>query len=133
MAYNPAALIEKLITEHGSASILKERLLLLRDQLQALELENERLQSALAYREKENAELKRQIAEQAKAEEFVEHEGALFKRRPGGGYHKAVYCPYCRAPLGSLEGVLPYNCGRCKIMLDFTGEDLARIMGEIAG
>ena len=39
MTINPVAAIEKLITEHGSAAILKERLLLASDQYAALEKE----------------------------------------------------------------------------------------------
>jgi len=37
---NPITLIEKLINEHGSSSVLKERLELLRDQISILEKEN---------------------------------------------------------------------------------------------
>ncbi len=42
---NPITLIEKLINEHGSSTILKERLELLRDQMSALEKENGVLKS----------------------------------------------------------------------------------------
>lgn len=48
---NPITLIEKLINEHGSSTILKERLELLKDQISALEKENGALKS-------ENAVLK---------------------------------------------------------------------------
>jgi hypothetical protein len=48
---NPITLIEKLINEHGSSTILKERLELLKDQMSALEKENNALKS-------ENAVLK---------------------------------------------------------------------------
>ena len=42
---NPISLIEKLINEHGSSTILKERLELLKDQISALEKENGALKS----------------------------------------------------------------------------------------
>jgi predicted nuclease with TOPRIM domain len=42
---NPITLIEKLINEHGSSTILKERLELLKDQITALEKENGGLKS----------------------------------------------------------------------------------------
>jgi regulator of replication initiation timing len=54
MNLNPMNIIEKLINEHGSSTILKERLELLKDQISALEKENDTLKS-------ENAILKDKI------------------------------------------------------------------------
>ena len=42
---NPITLIEKLINEHGSSTVLKERLELLRDQISVLKKENRALKS----------------------------------------------------------------------------------------
>ncbi len=123
--------IQKLIEEHGSSSILRERLSSWQEKLDALEKDKKALQTKLANSEKEVAELRTQLATKKAAEEFVEHRGAFFKRRPGGGYHQAVYCPRCRNPMGSLEKIAPYSCNACLIMLDFNGNALPRIMEEL--
>jgi len=64
--------LERLITEHGSAAILRERLGLAADQYTALEkknsglqAENENLRAQLEHLQKENAELKQAIPRDA--------------------------------------------------------------------
>ncbi|MBK1881011.1 hypothetical protein JIN85_01215 [Luteolibacter pohnpeiensis] len=55
---NPFAAIEKLIDEHGSAKIMKERLALAADQYSVLERENASLREQLANALSENETLK---------------------------------------------------------------------------
>ncbi len=57
--------IERLITEHGSAAILKERNALLKNQLDLLKAEFTKL-------ERRNAELERRLATSERKEQFVE-------------------------------------------------------------
>jgi|SRR3972149_11496124 len=102
----PFEAIEKLINEHGSATILREHVNLLREREQGLERRVTQL-------EEENATLKRRITELEEdaahalvAGDFVERRGALFKRKLEGGYHEAVYCPRCQGPMMSLQGML---------------------------
>jgi hypothetical protein len=64
-------------------------------------------------------------------EEFVEHRGGLFKRRPGGGYHNTVFCIKCHMPISSFGGDFPYVCDNCNIPLDFNQRDLPNILKEL--
>lgn len=131
MSLNPLNLIEQLIREHGSSSILRERLLLLKDKLAALEEESSDLKHKLADAQKEISDMRAQIENNLIKNQFVEHRGAFFKRKPSGGYDKAVYCPHCQSPLSSLEKNLPYYCERCLITLDFNGKELDAILKEL--
>src|SRR5687767_554652 len=100
--------IERLITEHGSAAILRERLLFLGEQAKTLEKENVDLKKRVTELEKLTGSLASQLQSKTKEAEFIEHRGAYFKRKPDGSYHRAVYCPICRNPTGSLMDQLPY-------------------------
>src|SRR2546430_1402537 len=102
--------IERLITEHGSAAILRERLALLADQAKAQEKELAATQERVTELERENARMKAQLAASAHSAQFVEHRGALFKRKQDGTFHLAVYCPICRKPTGSPHPEIPYSC-----------------------
>jgi hypothetical protein len=123
--------IQTLINEFGSSSILRERLSLLKDQIVKLEKQNKELKDALSDIQIENTKLRKQISEQSNSEQFVECRGGLFKRKPSGGFHKAVYCPKCKSPMSSLQGEIPYSCNRCYINLDFAGDQLAKVMKEL--
>ena len=88
----------------------------LRERIAALIEDNERLSKQVVELEQENAALKKQegshrsqILAASSPAEFEEHRGALFKRKPGGGYHLAVYCPNCKRSASSFH-VLPYEC-----------------------
>jgi hypothetical protein len=123
-------LIERAINEHGSAAIMRERLDLIREQAQVLQKQILYLQEENSTLIKRVAELERQAATKKALEEFVECRGALFKRKPDGTYHQAVFCPICRAPMCSLQQMMPYLC-RCGITVDFTGCDLRAVMAEL--
>src|SRR6266567_2170886 len=103
-----ATMIEKLINEHGSANIMKERLVLVKEQAEALDRKNQELTGANqelmrenAELKKENANLKAKVASATKAEEFVEFEGAAFKRKADGNFDHAIYCPIHHLPAAS--------------------------------
>lgn len=120
MAQNPIlslfAPIERLINEHGSATILREQLALFKDQLCILKekfsdvvSENEALKSKCAALTKENAELKDQL-------QMIKEQ-----QNPNGDP-----CPYCRQPGGQLVDLKPhpifgevglkvgyYECAKC--------------------
>jgi cell division septum initiation protein DivIVA len=122
--------IERWITEHGSSVILKEHLALLQAKLGALKDE-------VAKREKENADLKarvaqleKQLASTAVAEQFVEERGALFKRRSIGGYHNAVYCPRCHNSASSFPPGEQFNC-QCGWFSSFTERELPSVIATL--
>ncbi len=110
--------------------VLRERLALAATQAESLEKEKAALEARVAELEEQLKATLQQLASARKAEEFVEHRGAMFKRS-GGSYVKAVYCPKCRMSVGSMEGVTPYYCDPCKWMADFTGRELDGVMREL--
>ncbi len=121
-------LIEKLINEHGTAAVMGERLILIKEQAEAVE-------NQFVHSQKENAalktkitELESQVAYWTKKNEYVECQGALFKRKPEGGYDVCVYCPGCFGPMTSLMELTPFRCARCKISVNFTAHDLSKVM-----
>ncbi len=122
--------IERLITEHGSAVILKERNSLLRDQLDMLKSEFTKLERENAQLKRRNAELERELAASKQSEQFVEENGALFKRRPGGGYHNAVYCPKCHQSASPFPPGAEFNC-TCGWFSAFTEAELPTIMRSL--
>lgn len=88
--------------------------------------------------EKENAEFKKQHTKTAIQQpdppipqEFVEHHGAFFKRKPGDGYHLAVYCPVCHISTSSFENTMPYYCSKCGWQAVFDGLELKTIMQDL--
>ena len=125
-------LIEKLITEHGSATILKDRLELVKDQAKILEDENAGLRQEVAELRAEVSMLESKLAAAEKEDEFVEHRGALFKKKPGGGYHQAAYCPTCKTPMGGRpSSPLPMLCGKCQSVTPFRARELNRILAQL--
>lgn len=128
MELNPLKLIEKLINEHGSSSILKERLELIRDQLSALKAKNDELEEALGGAQEEAERLRRLVPDSR----FVEYGGVKFKRKPSGGFESTVYCPSCEVGMATIPGAnLPFTCGKCSALSGFSSSQLATILREV--
>jgi hypothetical protein len=122
---------QKLINEHGSAAILRDNLAFFKTQIEALEKQIKKL-------EEENTKLIKQLAKDnknnptgASLDEFVEHRGSLFKRKPEGGYHLSAYCPKCRCAMGSGHEGFPFQCLDCSFIANFKGAQLAAVIGEL--
>ena len=66
------------------------------------------------------------------SEQFKEHKGAFFKRKPDGGYHEAVYCGICKSPTSTGSYHIPsyYKC-KCGWVSSFTKGDFEFIFKEI--
>jgi ribosomal protein S27AE len=124
-------LVQDLINEHGSSSILRDRLLLLKDQIANFEKKCSDLEKELAEKEAELIRVLAQLEKQKASEKFVEHKGALFKRKPSGRYDDTPFCPRCKFPMGALEDWIRFDCGRCGLVSRFCGHDLPRIMKEL--
>lgn len=117
-------LIEKAINEHGSAAVQKERLVLIREQFEQLQKEHDRLEA-------ENKELKGKIydlTEELKKvsipDNFFEYRGILARRDADGNIEPDAYCPDCKKPMMSLEGVLPFKCTKCEFVAGLNRQDL---------
>ena len=106
---NPITAIEKLINEHGSATILKERLALAADQFANLEEKLSTIRDRLTESDRNEANLKsennnlyakvKQLEKDLKAMQptvggFVKHEGVLWMRTEDG-FESRPYCPAC--------------------------------------
>ena len=122
---------QKLITEHGSSAILRDRILLLKEEAGKLVDELAACKRRLAQLEEELVELHQQIKDQAVAAEYAECRGALFKRKGPEGYDHTVRCPRCRGPMASVMKTLGYTCGHCGASVDFNGEDLPAVLKEL--
>ena len=115
-------------------TVLRERLALLENELKNCAEEKFELEKELAEALAELAKTKRQLhaEREAAAQEMTEEMGALFKRRPGGGYFDVVFCPRCRlsiAPAGFFEEFL---CG-CTWKASFSQKDLPVILARLNG
>lgn len=121
--------IREALKEIPLSDILRERLTTAVRTIEQLEKENVNLKQENARLKEQNNKIVEQLEQfRISRDEFVEARGALFKRKPGGGYHEAVYCPRCKMPLSSFGGDFPYSCDRCKIHLDFSLSDVPNIL-----
>jgi hypothetical protein len=62
---------------------------------------------------------------------FIEHRGALFRRRVAAECRTSVYCLSCRGPMTSLMGREPYQCRNCGVKLDFSALQLETVLSEL--
>ena len=120
--------LEKLITEHGSASILKERIALandkyaaLEEKLSASELRVKNLESEKEALRLDNDKLKQQnrafeeqLSHISTPQEYFEESGALFKKRPDGEWDYTPYCPSCKTAMVQPKRHELYVCGNKK-------------------
>ncbi len=129
--------IEKLINEHGSAVILKERIALAADQYAALEkkiielqTENERLRLDNEECHKQRRTLDEKLSHITAKQEWVEEAGALFKKNPDGTYNQTPYCPSCKTAMVSPGRLELFRCGKksCGQFASFAGRQLADVM-----
>jgi hypothetical protein len=63
--------------------------------------------------------------------EFIAHEGALFKRKPEGGYRPIVYCPGCEKSTSAMAESLCFYCPHCNWRANFTGRQLHAVMKKL--
>ncbi len=137
---NPIELFDKLINEHGSSTILRERIELLKDHFMVLANKEVQLTAEITKLTKENSqlahrlhELENQLSAVAVTQQFVEERGALFKRRPDGtGFHNAVYCPKCNgaASIGMFPDD-PFCCDSCHWHTIFPATELPAILAGL--
>jgi hypothetical protein len=123
--------IDRLITERGSSAVLDKHLSFVRDQAQALEKQVEALKKENSGLIAELGECKSNLATKSSQNEFVEHKGALFKRKPEGGYVNSAYCPRCRHPMASGFDGFPFQCRPCKHTAQFHDYELQSVIKEL--
>jgi len=102
--------IGTLISECGSNAVLRERLLLLRDQLENVNKKIIRLEEENANLVKENGRLTGDLKKATAPKDFIEHRGVFFRRLPSGNLEEGIYCPGCKIPMVSFQGMFPFTC-----------------------
>lgn len=124
--------IRDILKEFELSDVLRERLSIAERSIEKLEKENIDLKKENTELSVKTNELQKQLsAYRTLKDKFVEKRGALFKRRPEGGYHETVFCLSCQSPLSSFGGDFPYSCDRCQIHLDFSLNDLPGIIESL--
>ena len=158
MDWWPVRVVSGILAKFPLEPVLRERLVLFKERLEleqskldTCERQKAYLQDRYADLQKAhdalqalNADLQRKFDQSAQEvhrqqedrrpqlDHFTENSGALFKRSPAGGYHRAVYCPRCRtstAPFPPRTG--NYICDRCDWSAAFGQADLDRILAEL--
>ncbi len=125
------AMIDRLISEHASSSIQKERLVQLREELERLEKKHDRLEAEHQRVLDENQRLRDELEKKTVPDEYTEHRGVLLRRLPNGEIQDEAYCPECKIPMTSLAGMLPFACSKCKRQANFTGKELHHVISEV--
>jgi hypothetical protein len=123
--------IERFIVEHGSSVVLKEHLALLQNKLVLLKDEISKLEKENSDLKTEVSKLTKKLSAQSVAQEFTEERGALFKRKPSGGYHSAVYCPRCFQSAAPFPPGAEFSCN-CGWFSSFTESELQHVIASIA-
>lgn len=122
--------VEKLINEHGSSSILRDRLDLVKEQAEVLERKVKDLEQLNSVLEARCQELEERLKTHAAPDNFIEHEGALFQRKPDGSYREQVFCPKCHQIASSPLNEIEYQC-KCGWSGRFSGRQLKRVMSTL--
>jgi hypothetical protein len=124
-------LIEKLINEHGSSSILRDRLLLLKDQFEIVAKECSDLHEKFTKSEAEVRELQKKLESYLVPDNFVEYKSALLRKLPEGGYAESVFCPRCKHTMSSSSMGFNYKCKPCDHTAEFAAQQLPIILAEV--
>jgi hypothetical protein len=140
---NPFSAIEKLINEHGSATILGQQLEFARDQYSALERQvtdfqakAAKLEAQLEIERANHNEIKQELQrlKEEHAEEIRIHRMVELRRGKRTGGVWMAFCPKCHLPAGYDEGSggLVYcpsgNCG----WRAFPERNIGQIIAEIS-
>jgi hypothetical protein len=108
-----------------------QQIALLRDQMQALAVEREKLKEENANLISQLAELNRELERARTPDEYVEYRGALFRRRPDGQTEVDVYCRFCKIPMVSWHDQTAFTCSSCHKSVGFGGDELTGILRKI--
>lgn len=107
-------LLEKFVNERGSAAVMKEWKELITAEVEKVRAENEdlaaknrQLEQCVSILESENRQLREQAA---KKDEFIDFEGAAFKRTDDGKLQSGIYCPIHHVHAVSIDSAAPYLC-----------------------
>ncbi|MEO7932828.1 MAG: hypothetical protein ABIT76_06695 [Chthoniobacterales bacterium] len=108
--------IEKLINEHGSAAILRERIELAKEQHIALANRVTELTKELETVKGHNELLRQKLLKVSVPDEFFRQNGLLW-RRSDSGFESAPYCPKCKIVMFDFppRRRMFWNCSVCEM------------------
>ncbi len=125
--------LEKLINEHGSAQVLRERLGLAADQCAALEkranalnAEVDTLRLEVASLRKQNTDLKSSLAATGQETDFRVHKSMAFKKKANGAFSDQPICPSCHKPMSLLPSGF-VRCAPCQHTVTLGNERMPEI------
>ena len=130
-------------TDNDSRGTLRGRLLHLQRMVRVVQAENSQLKDKIAVLEhKKNiasVKFERRERELIKAagitlydSEFVEYQGAKFKRKFYGEFQRIPFCISCSYPLSSPDWFYPYSCNKCGVDAIICPDDLIGILMDAA-
>lgn len=141
--------LEKLINEHGSATILKERIALANDRYSILEekvavlqknnealgAEKKNLQAGLEQEKQKVRRLEDELSKQnTSSNKFTETRGIKIKNLPSGGYDEFVpYCFHCDSPLSASASMSILECSKCGYKSSIQKRHFSCVISEIKG
>jgi hypothetical protein len=118
-----------LTTARQLTATLQAELDSLREDRRKVMAENLASKAKLSVLEQQIKLLKASGAEPAKPEdEFVEHLGAVFRRKPGGRIVDTPLCRTCRKPMKAVSEAMPYCCSKCEIFALFGPAELNDVL-----
>ncbi len=120
-----------LLKDYPALNVAKERIALAEAKFASLETENAKLREEIASLRRENESLKRQLP----SDDFVEAQGALFKRKPDGSFESIAYCPDCRRALAPfpVSGYFGPKCSKCGYEAPFKDHEIPEILKALQG
>lgn len=141
--------LEKLINEHGSSTILKERIALANDKFSALETEMQKamsekdslasevdkLNNILEYQDQKIRKLEQQLSNLAEtSKKFTEIRGIKIRNLPAGKFEEEIsYCFHCESPLSSTHRTKNLECSKCGYKTSIQARHLCVVLSELKG
>jgi hypothetical protein len=109
--------------------VLKKEVEAGRSERQKVASENLQLKARISVLEQEVAMLKKgRTAMPTQADEYIEHLGAVFVRKPGGRILDSPRCRQCKKPLKAIARDMPYSCPACEVFTLFRPSELNDVL-----
>jgi hypothetical protein len=111
------------------ASALKTEFVAGQKERQKVTAENLELKARIKVLEQQLAQLKASAAKSpVPGDEYVEHLGAAFVRKPSGRFADTPCCRQCKRPLKAVSPDMPYSCSRCQTFALFRPSELNDVL-----
>jgi FtsZ-binding cell division protein ZapB len=112
-------------------AVLREKLDLVKQKYNELEIENQKLNEHVSALKTENGDLKKQLAAFQVEQKFIQQEGVLWKKEPNGKY--LPYCPICKTVLSPIPPQRPdfLTCTQCNFDAPFHPNQVSNITASL--